>query len=431
MTPDRRRLEWLPHQMRVLEARRRRLVMLVSGLGGGKTRIGCRWAIDRAWANHPIPVYCFEPTYPMVRRVLRPGFQELCDEMGLPHRWMAGEHIMRIDVAGRRLMIPCLSASNSDHVKGPNIAAAWIDEAGQVDDDAIKQIRARVRHPGASVRQMLLTGTPEGMRGAFYDLAEGDVKTIAKRRAEGTLEVIRARTGDNPFLPPGYVEEELGDLDPHEREQYELGLFVPPRGRVYGGWSEANKLDDVATFERHGSPFMACDFNVMKMSWCCGWILGDRMCVTGELIADNTDTEEHAQRAREWWRDQDVEPREVTVYGDAAGNQRRTSAGAGRTDWTALSAAGFRAQRVPPSNPAVRDRVFALNAKLRRNEVLVSPSRAPETVRSLSQQERDQWGEPDKSRGLDHMADALGYAVARLWPRKYPSGNGSRVKRIR
>ena len=64
------------------------------------------------------------------------------------------------------------------------------------------------------------------------------------------------------------------------------------------------------------------------------------------------------------------------------------------------------------TNPAVKDRVIAVNTALEKGQLFINSDKCPETVRCLEQQVYDKNGEPDKKSGDDHQNDATGYPIA-------------------
>jgi hypothetical protein len=108
----------------------------------------------------------------------------------------------------------------------------------------------------------------------------------------------------------------------------------------------------------------------------------------------------------------------VVVYPDASG-QNTSSKNASESDLTILRGAGLAVQ-APSSNPAVKDRVNAVNALIL-NDVgkrrwKVNTDACPTLTEALEQQAYDANGEPDKSSGFDHPPDAAGYFLVQRWP---------------
>ncbi len=128
---------------------------------------------------------------------------------------------------------------------------------------------------------------------------------------------------------------------------------------------------------------------------------------------------------------------QVDVYGDATGDARRSSAS--RTDWQ-LVRDFFHQHRdlykpvfhVGSSNPAVRDRVNCVNARLCNQagtrRLLIDP-RCEQLIRDL---ERVHWKTDSNGNALNeidksdpartHTSDALGYMIVTQFPLRAPAG---------
>jgi hypothetical protein len=118
----------------------------------------------------------------------------------------------------------------------------------------------------------------------------------------------------------------------------------------------------------------------------------------------------------------------VYVYGDATGEQRKTSAS--RTDWQIVKdffgryPDRFKAQlRVPGSNPPVKDPINCVNAMLHNHagdhRLLIDP-KCKELIKDLEQvcwkadPHGNQLADLDKSDPMrTHASDAIGYLIAR------------------
>ena len=108
----------------------------------------------------------------------------------------------------------------------------------------------------------------------------------------------------------------------------------------------------------------------------------------------------------------------MTIYPDASG-QNTSSKDASESDLSILRQAGFTVS-VNNVNPAVRDRVNAVCAMILNAEGdrrwLVNTDACPTLTECMEQQPYDTNGEPDKTSGMDHAPDAVGYFLAKRWP---------------
>ena len=106
------------------------------------------------------------------------------------------------------------------------------------------------------------------------------------------------------------------------------------------------------------------------------------------------------------------------IYPDASGGNT-SSKNASESDLTILRQAGFTID-VNPANPAVKDRINAVNAMILNDTAerrwTINVDACPTTTEAIEQQAYAASGEPDKTTGHDHPPDALGYFVVKRWP---------------
>jgi len=110
--------------------------------------------------------------------------------------------------------------------------------------------------------------------------------------------------------------------------------------------------------------------------------------------------------------------KKIIMYPDPASRQRKTSAG-GKTDLSILQNAGF-VCKVPGKHMAVRDRINSVNSKLCSaagiRGIVIHP-KCKNLLNTLAKQcYKEGTSLPDKTQGLDHMNDALGYLISFLYP---------------
>ena len=109
--------------------------------------------------------------------------------------------------------------------------------------------------------------------------------------------------------------------------------------------------------------------------------------------------------------------RHITIYPDASGGNNKTSAS--QSDLTMLKQAGFELS-YSSRNPPIKDRVNSVNAMLLNNggnrRLLINTKICKELTKCLEQQVYDKSGMPDKNSNVDHMLDAAGYFIYRMYP---------------
>lgn len=402
------KVELLRHQLEALRDTQSRLICLTGGYGSGKTAAAVHWAISRGFANPKLHGIWVEPTYQLVKRVAVPDIKAALDSMGIPHAEHKSDMAMTVGTPSHWFKLYFHSGQHPERIVGQSAAWAVLDEAALMNETVFRNVLARVRHPAAKLSQIFCSTTPEGFNWVY--------ERFEKNRQPGAR-LIRARTADNPFLPPEYLDALREQYNEQEFEQYCNGQFVAMSGAVYSRFDRDRHLAP-CTAPLDSDLCIGADFNIGKMVWVLADWNGESLHVFAEHITHNRTTEESAEilddklRAlfRQWGRK--YEPAKVRFYCDASGSARRTSAA--RSDVQILRSFGWRVHHTP-KNPAIRDRVASVNRALARDAVKIDPEGAPHVVECVQQQGYDAAGAPEKN-GLDHGADALGYMVANLLP---------------
>jgi hypothetical protein len=160
--------------------------------------------------------------------------------------------------------------------------------------------------------------------------------------------------------------------------------------------------------------YMGMDFNWSPFSVAVAVIEKNSVYFIDEISINESSTENVCDEIKRRYPNS-----RITIMPDAAGKQRRTSAG-GRTDISILQNAGFRVQ-AKNANPPIRDRVNAVNSKLkntRGERTLFIDPKCKQIIKSLESQQY----KPDSSiidnNEHTHMADAVGYLIDFLYPVK-------------
>jgi hypothetical protein len=138
--------------------------LFVAGFGAGKTFIGAKRTISLALQNAPAPVAYVSPTFPLARHTgiatiaaLLHGKRTI---LGRQFWWRYNKstHEFFIRYRGRNAHIIVYSAEDPDSLRGPNLAGVWMDEPFIMAEEAFTHMMARIRHPDAVMKELLLTG---------------------------------------------------------------------------------------------------------------------------------------------------------------------------------------------------------------------------------------------------------------------------------
>lgn len=423
-------LKLLPHQHNFVSDTEHRFLGLVAGYGSGKTYSFCAKGIYMASINPGHMGALLEPTNAMAADVLVPAFQEMLVEMEIPHHYKATPYptfyLHFTDETGEVLTSSVLirSAENYRRLAGLNLAWFGVDECDTINRGTAwamwRLLQSRLRAPAEYI-QGFTTSTPEG----FNFLYEYFVKEVEERLREGKQvddrRIIHASTYDNErFLEPGYIKSLLESYPPNLIEGYLNGQFTNLNtGTVYIGFDRKYNHTDltVEDFDDNERKVLAplhvgIDFNIDKTCGIIHVIDEDGLPLAVDEIVKQRDTETLIKTILQRYPNRDI-----TVYPDSSGDNRKTNASA--TDIKLLKAAGFRV-KANNKNPPVRDRINSMNAMFCNAEgerrYKVNRHKCPTYVEALETQAYNDKGEPDKAHDQDHPVDAGGYFIYKNYP---------------
>jgi hypothetical protein len=111
-----------------------------------------------------------------------------------------------------------------------------------------------------------------------------------------------------------------------------------------------------------------------------------------------------------------IDGRKLKIYPDASGKAGSTNAT--MSDIDLIRQAGIEVD-CPNANPAIRDRVNAVNGMLSHDRMLVNTDKCRQLTDALESQGYDKKGMPEKfdqHPAIDDWVDSLGYFVHRRYP---------------
>lgn len=187
-------------------------------------------------------------------------------------------------------------------------------------------------------------------------------------------------------------------------------------GRVYPAFSKTRNVT-ACNYDPEEIIYVGMDFNVAPMSAALFHLAGGQIHQFDEVVMTDADTEMMAAEIKRRYPDA---KHQIVCFPDPAGKARKTSAKAGRTDFSILREAGFEVI-APRAHDPVRDRINTVNRAIKgpHNETLyfVDP-RCVETIKCMSRVRYVEGSKNtvNKREGLDHMPDAVGYAIMQLLP---------------
>lgn len=398
----------MPHKFRAF----------VAGFGSGKTWVGSMAQCLHYWEHPKINQGYFAPTYPQIRDIFYPTIEEVAFQMGQRVEIREGNKEVHFYSGARyRGTTICRSMERPETIIGFKIGNALVDELDVMKADkaeaAWRKIIARMRYNQDGLRNGIdVTTTPEGFKFThkMFVVACND-----KPELQGRYGMIQASTYDNAKnLPADYIPSLVETYPDELIDAYLRGQFVNlTSGTVYRNY-ERVKCRSAETIKERDTLHIGMDFNVQKMAATVYVVRGEAWHAVSEL-KDILDTPDMIRIIKERWQDTG---HRIIVYPDASGGSRK-SVDASSSDIALLTQARFEV-RAKSKNPAVKDRVLAVNAALNKGRLFVNDKLCPTTARCLEQQAYDANGEPDKSAGNDHQNDATGYPIAYEMPIRKP-----------
>ena len=351
-------------------------------------------------------VWYVAPTYRMAKQIM---WQDLQDS--LPKEWIrrANDTTMTIWLRNGSI-IELKGADNPDSLRGVGLNFLVLDEF----QDMSQETWVRVLRPTLADRMghALFIGSPKGFN-HFYDIYMlGQDKERVKNRE---WESWQFPTILSPFIPKSEVEAARRDMDEKSFSQEFLASFESMGGRVYYPFDKRVHVQH-CPFNPTLPIWIGQDFNIDPMSAVVMQPQPDgSVWIVDEIIRFDSNTEESVDEIeRRYYRYRN----NTTIFPDPAGNSRQHARG--ETDLDIFRERGFKRIKHRRKHPPVADRVNCVNRMLRSADgtvrLYVDP-RCKNVIDSLDQTTYKKGSRDiDKSMGLDHAGDALGYPIELQFP---------------
>lgn len=414
----------LPSQRRFHDSKAR-FKAFCGPVGTGKSRALCQEAMKLTYDNAGRLGLIGAPTYPMLRDATQAQFFEICRRSGVPYEWNRTENRVVLPDSGSTILFRQLDTY--ERLRGPNLAWFGVDELTYTEPEAWERLEARLRDPAAKHLCGFAAFTPKGFDWVY--------EKFRGKQIEG-YELIEAAPFENVHIlahVPDYYERLRRSYDPRFFEQEALGRFLNVRqGRVYYAFDAA-----VHVRPRPYDPALplrwAWDFNVNPMSSVICQQRGNEVAVLDEIVLPTSST---PQVCEEFVSRFGRHSGEIVVYGDAAGASAHSATG--KSDYYMMrqffhSHPELRlVLRVPRANPAVRDRVNAVNARLTcaagEHSLFIDP-RCRELIADLNQvcyKANSSIVDKESDPARTHASDALGYYIWQEFRPAAPVGERGR-----
>lgn len=391
-----------PGQVQVV-ASQARFRVVIAGRRWGKTYLAVREVAKVA--RHPDKrVFLVYPTYRQAKQVIWDPLKYRLMDLNWVDRVNESDLTILLRNGSR---ISLRGADNPDSLRGVGLDAVFLDEFAMIEEKAWTE----VLRPTLSDRngQAMFISTPMGTSNWAYDLYNRGLDPN-----EHQWESFQFTTLDGGNVSDSEIEQARRDLDERTFRQEYMATFESYQNRI---WYAFNRAANVRSYSHDipGQIYIGMDFNIDPMSMIIFAREGDVVHAIDEIQLFSSNTQEAVEEIKSRYPKQ-----RIWVYPDPACRQRKTSAG-GATDLSILQNAGF-VVKAPNAHNPVRDGINAVNSKLKSASGSVSFYVDPACKKLIECLEKHTYkpgtAQPDKDSGLDHMADAMRYAIDYMFPVK-------------
>jgi phage terminase large subunit len=388
-----------------------RFKMLCSGRRFGKTYLCLARLI--CWAAEKPGSLCWYATqsYVSAKQIAWRQLKEM-----MPRELMAKSNETELSVEltnGSRIQLK--GAERADSLRGVSLSALVLDEAAYVPKEAWEM----VLRPALSDQRgpAWFISTPAGLN-HFHDWWE-------QAQEEPDWSTFSYTTVEGGNVPPEEVAAAKRTLDERSFRQEYLASFETLSGRVFPDFSDDNISTDIK--DMGGDILWGTDFNVSVMAGVLASRVGDTLHIWDEVAVKQSNTDEVCAMLKQRFGD-----RRIVAYPDPTGSARKTSA-AGETDHGIIRKYGFSC--ISPKHPwAVKDRLNATNWLIRTAagdiRLFIHP-RCKNTIKGLKNVTFKEGAEDfvvDKTAGIEHWCDGLGYLILSAMNQVKPWTTGSSKK---
>ena len=378
-----------------------RFRVLISGRRFGKTYLAVTEMMK--YASQPNKrIWYVAPTFKMAKDICWSALKEMLNMFN----WIEdiNETTMTITIRQSNSTISLKGADNYDSLRGTGLDFLILDEFADIDKRTwFEVLRASIAD---RLGHVLMCGTPKGYGNWSYEM-------YLKGKQDHDWESFQFTTIQGGMVAKSEVEQAKQDLDQRTFRQEFEGTCENYAGSIYYNF---HPVESVVQREIDWTKplHIGMDFNVSPMSACVAQIEKEKIYIVDEVVIYGSNTDEMCDELKDRYGTR----MKIFIYPDPASRQRKTSAG-GRTDLSILQNAGFEV-KVKHRHPAVRDRINAVNSKLKdsngKRYIFVSNS-CKIVIKGLTRQTyKEDTNIPNKEDGFDHMNDALGYMIDYIKP---------------
>jgi hypothetical protein len=380
-----------------------RFRVLITGRRFGKTFLALNELAK--FSRYPKKkVWYIAPTFRMCKDIM---LDPLVEKM-TKHKWISKVNYSDLTITLKnKSLIQLRSSDNFNSLRGVGLDFICIDEFSDVDERAWFEVLRPTLSDKSREGSALFLGTPRGFGNWSYNL-------YTRQDNDKNWQSFQYTTLDGGQVSQSEIDQAKNDLDDRTFRQEYMASFEKYSGQIYYNFDrEQNVIEQYAPTTN--SIHIGIDFNIDPVSAVISEVKQDDLYVYDEIVIYSSNTDELVEEINNRYSG-----KHIFVYPDPASKQRKTSAG-GRTDLSILKNAGYNV-RVRNAHPLIRDRINAVNTKLKNAKgvrTLFIANNCKNVIKSIERQiYKEGTSLPDKENNYDHMNDALGYLVEFLYPIK-------------
>tara|TARA_R110000824_G_scaffold20481_6_gene77068 strand:+ start:1267 stop:2430 length:1164 start_codon:yes stop_codon:yes gene_type:complete len=382
----------------------------VGGLGSGKSKGGTMRLVLKMINDRGANGAYYMPTYDLIRLRAITGLEQDLNQLGIKYELNKSEYSIRMTGYG---VILLRSYDRPERIIAYETAHSIVDEIDTLPKDKAalvwRKIAERNRQKRGTQNTIGAVTTPDqGFNGFVY--------SKWGKNPQAGYELIKAPTATNPYLPDDYIEQIKSNYDPVLAELYLNGEFVSlNENKVYHFFNRTRHHTNRRITDNDQYLYIGLDFNIGG-TCATTWIIEDNKPVAVDEFSSH-DTYDFISNLSKY------KGKKIIIFPDASG--RSNSTNATLSDIGLIQNAGYQVD-APQANPAVRDRINAVNALLSYDKMLINTDTCPNLTHSLEAQGYTAKGEPEKYNehpAIDDWVDASGYLINRKWPVRKPAVN--------
>lgn len=384
--------------------------VVVSGRRWGKTQLDMKEAVDE-WGSADHVCWYVAPTFDMARRLMWKPILKMAHP-----QWIARINESRMELTTTwGCDFACKSAQEPDTLRGPTLNKVICDEFQDWPDGTTTWEEVLMPTLLTSNGRAIITGTPKSFNHLHALWVKGQPGGLKGWKS------WQFKTADAPHINLEELEKHRLQMDTRSFKQEYEASFENMSGRAYYEFSRTDHVRESIEPRREVPMCISFDFNVHPATAVLWQKVGGECLVWREvyvLHAGGEATKASAAEAKAHL-DRIGWTGEVRLYGDPAGKSAKTT---GPSDHQVIKDT-FRgaAWCIPRESPHIKDRVDAMNTRMRAGGVVnfYVDASCKEVIMDLEQVTMPMLTDATEKRKnpmRTHVSDALGYGVHFEWP---------------